>query len=160
MAIPELCTTEPGVDITEFKHGLGNVNKDGIWFGPKRTAEEYAEYRGKGTPKVMGVYLSIKNPKETDFMDTQDWIERVGNKLVVRKNAPTVQSYIDAGYDGIYLLDKDEWIAFKPEQVKSATDNQGTFDAENPDIRYQVKPEPWAKRFPKSNLHDQYIWIA
>ena len=29
------------------------------------------------------------------------------------------------------------WIAFEPEQIKSATGNRGTFDPSNPDIRYQ-----------------------
>ncbi|MGP9490817.1 PLxRFG domain-containing protein [Psychrobacter sp. AOP7-B1-24] len=30
----------------------------------------------------------------------------------------------------------DSWIVFDPEQIKSATDNVGTFDTNNPDIRY------------------------
>lgn len=52
------------------------------------------------------------------------------------------------GYDGIthtgglsrrYGSGKPHkvWIAFEPEQVKSATGNRGTFDPSNPDIRYQ-----------------------
>ncbi|MFA5405464.1 MAG: hypothetical protein WC358_11070, partial [Ignavibacteria bacterium] len=32
------------------------------------------------------------------------------------------------------------WIVFEPEQIKSATGNIGTFDAKNPDIRFQ-KPD-------------------
>ena len=52
------------------------------------------------------------------------------------------------GYDGIthtgglsstYGSGKPHkvWIAFEPEQIKSATGNKGTFDPSNPDIRYQ-----------------------
>jgi hypothetical protein len=55
----------------------------------------------------------------------------------------------DMGYDGITHIGggrynkRDDtrhrvWIAFEPTQVKSATDNVGTFDRENPDIRYAV----------------------
>ena len=33
-------------------------------------------------------------------------------------------------------LDTDVYYVFEPNQIKSATDNVGTFDANNPDIRY------------------------
>ena len=83
MAIRALCTTEQGQTSPEFKHGLGNANKDGIWFGPGNGQQKNTQNIGaRGTPKVMGVYLSIKNPKETDFMDTQDWI--IGLLIVSR----------------------------------------------------------------------------
>lgn len=48
------------------------------------------------------------------------------------------------GYDGIiseFGAGHREYIAFRPEQIKSATDNRGTFDASNPDIRYSLTPE-------------------
>ena len=41
----------------------------------------------------------------------------------------------DLGYDGVH--DGSEWVAFDPSQVKSATDNIGTFDGGNTDIRYK-----------------------
>ena len=50
-------------------------------------------------------------------------------------------------YDGIHLsydgrrngVDVETFIVFDPTQIKSATDNIGTFDGTNPDIRYQKK---------------------
>lgn len=36
-------------------------------------------------------------------------------------------------------LQKDSYVAFHPEQIKSATGNIGTFDPNNPDIRYSIK---------------------
>ena len=50
----------------------------------------------------------------------------------------------EQGYDGIKYINQIEWadenrydyIAFKPEQIKSVN-NQGTFDASNPNIYYQ-----------------------
>jgi hypothetical protein len=45
------------------------------------------------------------------------------------------------GYDGIimkYYGGLTDYIAFKPTQIKSATDNRGTFDGKDPDIRHQV----------------------
>jgi hypothetical protein len=46
-----------------------------------------------------------------------------------------------AGYDGVIYkydgLKQDEIVVFNPNQVKSATDNVGTYDTNNDDIRYQ-----------------------
>lgn len=42
-------------------------------------------------------------------------------------------------YDGIIAA--TETVAFYPEQIKSATDNIGTFDGSNPDIRYSDRKE-------------------
>ncbi len=41
----------------------------------------------------------------------------------------------DAGYDGVITTKGDEMVAFYPEQIKSATGNDGTWDADDPDIR-------------------------
>ena len=50
-------------------------------------------------------------------------------------------------YDGLHLLydgsrngvDVETYIVFSPTQIKSATDNIGTFDGSNPDIRYSKR---------------------
>ena len=43
---------------------------------------------------------------------------------------------IGLGYDGVDNYG-EEFIAFEPNQIKSATDNIGTFDSNNPDIRFR-----------------------
>ena len=40
------------------------------------------------------------------------------------------------GYDG--FKDGNHFIAIRPEQIKSATGNAGTYDVNNPDIRYSI----------------------
>lgn len=57
------------------------------------------------------------------------------------------QGLMEKGYDGIKYQNLHEgrpgaesnvaWIAFHPEQIKSAIGNQGTFDKSNHDIRFQ-----------------------
>ncbi len=53
------------------------------------------------------------------------------------------------GYDGIFIKQteydydiaggmNDQYVAFDSAQVKSATDNRGTFDGENPDITFSI----------------------
>src|SRR5699024_4026013 len=47
------------------------------------------------------------------------------------------------GYDGIMAREGDTrtYAVFEPGQVKSAVANRGTFDRENPDIRFSVDEE-------------------
>lgn len=44
------------------------------------------------------------------------------------------------GYDGAFFYEngKKTWVAFDPNQVKSATGNRGTFDINNPKITAQI----------------------
>lgn len=51
-----------------------------------------------------------------------------------------VQSMIaEKGYDGIIDYAHKEYVVFSPNQIKSATDNTGSFDPGNPDIRFSVQ---------------------
>lgn len=46
---------------------------------------------------------------------------------------------IATGHDGAFAVTQDgdtHWVAWKPTQIKSATGNRGTFDPDNPDIRF------------------------
>ena len=49
------------------------------------------------------------------------------------------------GYDGVAFTDPSSsgtpvsFVAFQPEQIKSAIGNRGSFDPRNPDIRYSVQ---------------------
>lgn len=92
-----------------------------------------------GITKTYPVYLNIRNPKRVS--DTPaEWEETHSEwwkKQIARAKAQ--------GYDGIVYLNRyedkehpaDSWIAFYPEQVKSAQENVGTYDPTNPDIRHR-----------------------
>lgn len=74
---------------------------------------------------------------------TDEW-ESKGREIELRSKKAITRDLETAGYDGIIIQqDKgsfgrstDAYIALHPEQVKSATDNIGTFDRSNPDIRF------------------------
>ena len=63
----------------------------------------------------------------------------------------------ESGFDGFVINDStrgDEHVsycAFEPTQIKSATDNVGTFDGSNPDIRYQFVGEKGAAAMDKAS---------
>lgn len=77
----------------------------------------------------------------------QEWKQE--EQRITQQAKQLLNDYMhNSKYDGI-ILAKDEGsfgrstdsvIAFSPNQVKSATDNVGTFDRGNADIRYSVKP--------------------
>lgn len=76
----------------------------------------------------------------------------------------------DSGYDGI-ILDYDghryvdgkrenvkSYIVFNRSQIKSATDNIGTFDSDNPDIRYSERIPEEAAKYAKDFSDDVSEW--
>jgi hypothetical protein len=106
--------------------------------------------------KIIPVYLSIKNPLL--ILDAGDWSEdsmarvltdmTMGDDLFadsleeatdVPGNKTFQQILRHMGYDGMVYENVGEgggtsWIAFSPTQIKSATDNVGTFDPDDPSI--------------------------
>ena len=91
----------------------------GIYF---TNAEDYADAYG---PNHIPVFLNIKNPKEMSAEDDS----MIGKEIV--------------NNDGIIVIYPEdaktnwkEYVATNPNQIKSATDNVGTF-SEDDDIRYR-----------------------
>jgi hypothetical protein len=122
--------------------GLLRSAELGFWFSEKNLAED--EYGGRHVLKLedgkrigMPVYLSIENP---NYVDTYDLMETLDNMTVEEY----LQEMEDYGYDGLIVTDQEfdnakSYVVFKPNQIKSATNNVGTFDYFNPDIRYSLK---------------------
>jgi hypothetical protein len=107
--------------------------------GNAETAVSFSE--GKEGDVMMPVHLSIQKPKEyegyEDFQSDRDSFSSID---ALKK------SLVDEGYDGIVIrnsmtdgnVDRDDWVAFKPTQIKSATGNIGTFDETNPDLSFNI----------------------
>lgn len=82
------------------------------------------------SPEVAGNYGAITMPvylkAEVGMME----------KRAARANGKSVQiDHIHSEKDG-----RDIWVVFDPNQIKSATSNNGTFDPANPDIRFSRSP--------------------
>lgn len=83
---------------------------------------------------------------EAEDVITDEWGKKIAEVSSKAKAAMT-KALEKNGYDGVFLTEDagsfgrktDAYIALRPEQVKSATDNVGTFDASNPDIRYSSR---------------------
>jgi hypothetical protein len=85
---------------------------------------------------VKPYFLNIRNIKRTDDAQSS-WDDAIE---VVKAESDNVDGIV---YENWYE-DKgsDSYIAFNPNQIKSATENVGTFDANNPDIRYSLSIAP------------------
>lgn len=111
----------------------------GFYFAPNKTgAEQYASSRG--TDIVKSFFLNLKNPDIIDsneFYDVMDWGSMPNQRFKSKASATSyakkrVEEIKSNNHDGIYVRDLDtnkniEIIAFKPNQIKSATDNSGAF---------------------------------
>lgn len=113
--------------------------ENGVYFFSESRdyAESMAEERG-GT-RVVEAYLSIRNPlyvrmQERSFTDPTQEARYI--RQAKSEGRDGVVFVLDSGNE---LVDDTFYAAFMPEQIKSATDNVGTFDRNNPDIRYSVK---------------------
>jgi len=90
-------------------------------------------WRDNPAPNVMPVYLSMQNPEIIDGIGQPSrWYDENGRKASLKA--------IAEGKDGLIIGNGDVnlYVAFKNTQIKSATGNRGTFDPNNPDIRFRT----------------------
>jgi hypothetical protein len=80
------------------------------------------------------VYLNMRNP----YYATEDDNRRLSEANSAEASREFTGRLKNEGYDGVYYNGdlRQEAVAFDSSQVKSATDNVGTFDGGNPDIRF------------------------
>lgn len=124
--------------------------------------------------RVYPVYLSIKNPIEMDALKANRLGARL-NSMSSKEIEDFIRDLESRGYDGIATYSDEgtlfsearmdgrvqrQFIPFKASQIKSVM-NTGTFDPNNPDIRYSIEPElptlshspnyPYEQRVPEIN---------
>lgn len=113
--------------------------------------DEYIEVEWKGND-------INKEYELTDFDYGSNDAELIKGFLngIAAGNKDVTEAYLEmlkdsTGYDGIaYNTDNtDYYVAFTPEQIKSATDNIGTFDKGKGDIRYSKQLDIDGKEFVK-----------
>ena len=119
--------TDADFNVFDMDKTRANMDIRGAFFSPW---EDDAKGYGKN---VRAFYLSIQNPA------TGDQAYKALNMFKGQNNAGVkARDYlIQQGYDGV-INENEEYIAFYPEQIKSATENVGTFDPNNPDVRYSL----------------------
>lgn len=140
-------------DFTVFdKAKIGSATDYGIWGrGFYFTNMENTPYGNK----KLALFLNIRNPfifndyksaeEIGDYLNIWDGNFHEDDRFGIFRPYATGAAQIadsaqERGHDGlIAVLGKwTEYIAFEPNQIKSATDNRGTYDPKNPDITFSV----------------------
>ncbi len=152
--------TERSKPISIFKGGKSGYLGPGIYFTPeKRTASKYTGMYGDGL--VYEGFVNMRNPLAISYADKpakvildavkegvyEKRIETQGNESQLLKKADLTKLR-KKGYDGIVWLPKNayatgsytsgEMLLFESNQIKSATDNRGTFSKYEDDITMSV----------------------
>jgi hypothetical protein len=103
-----------------------------------KTASEYAWSDSGEGGRILPVYLSIKNPANSDDLATASNAVRMKNGGEYPSESDLMDELKSMGHDG--WRSGDEYVAFDKTQIKSAIGNRGTFDTANPNILYQSTP--------------------
>ena len=113
-------------------------------------AESMADERGGN--RIIEAYLKMKNPY-TVKLSPKQFTDNIAE-------APSIRYAKEHGHDGVifeYDGSKEDlaydkfYVVFDSAQIKSATDNIGTFDKTNPDIRFSASARQASER-DKQNL--------
>ena len=185
---------QTGNDFTVFdtKHtGAGEFDSEmptGIFMKPTNSNI------GLSGSKQMALYANIRNPLTVNnraelvrfyeqnidgYKEAREDINNIDSEYEASKKAKSlIDDYFrNSNYDGV-IVNNDvgsfgrstkTYIAFSNTQVKSATDNIGTFDGENPDIKYAIDDtkqeevdfrkaltrEEWASFYSSLNKYNQ-----
>ena len=128
-----------GANFTVFKSENGTY-----WFSESTDyAEAMAEERAGKNGRVGAFYLDMKNPYRAKLPP--------GQFTDPGYEKPIIDKAKSGGYDGVIIENDTDsdieaetfYVVFSPNQIKSATDNIGTFDRGNNDIRYSIEDSGW-----------------
>ena len=124
--------------VTTYKKGVNFFSSDINYVKSHKATDPYTNKEvevGYGK-NVNGVFLNIKNPK---VLGENDGLNTSMAENILKRN-PDVDGII--GHDAMFndnidlgwVSEGTEYVTSNPNQIKSATDNVGTFSRENNDI--------------------------
>ena len=143
---PKIVYHGTGSDFNTFdksRQGENYVQGEGGFFftSSRKSAESYAKLAGEdGKGRVVEAYLSIQKPYEVTAYG--DYVQAPAEKYDDHRSEYLNEAEMQ-GCNGIIIKGEKSnlYVVFEPNQIKSATDNIGTFDESNSDIRYSREPE-------------------
>ena len=136
------------------------------WFGDWQNEPTDASktVNADGTPKVVyydavnsgsGVYrLTDSEAGEPVYLNMRRPY-RISQQPNPQAEKEIIRRAKQKGYDGVVIAGQDKrYLAFAQTQIKSATDNVGTFDRKSADIRYSIKKSGTKKAAEDGGIYD------
>lgn len=122
--------------------------------------QEFYEWNGKKRPEIRTIMRDVlrndtpESRREILAASTFTALKEIYNidseyhpEGIMTRNPEITEAIKQHGHDGIIQSrDGDEVIVFSPTQIKSATENNGAYDPQNPDIRYSLSEYSEADR--------------
>ena len=111
--------------------------------------DEIKDYRDSFLSNFEDTYSVSKdkaiNEAVNSIFENDSFVDQIAELIVVSGGETLVLQAVEKalGFDGVYVenfLDGEAkvYLAWQPNQIKSAVNNQGPFDISNPDIRFSV----------------------
>ena len=157
--------TEPNIEVYDLRKAV--EVEGGIFFTDDiGVADQYTYERAYGDiisdeplGDVTEAYLSFQNPLEYKLKPNQQIVDAV-------EMTRAIKFAKEKGHDGLVVRNIDDsigmtgdisdiYVAFKPEQIKSATGNRGTFDAGERNINYMPSDRKAPTRQPANRITRQ-----
>lgn len=142
-----------GEDFAEFRDlsgrstGHATATLGHFFTADQKLARSYAEKASRGVPaeeRLVDAYLAIRNPYQMSLDEAQE--------LDSPEASRAFREYLERqGFDGIHIEGADSWVAFRSSQIKSASENRGTFDPSSPNI-YFSNPDRAADQVPVTSV--------
>nr|DAW82413.1 MAG TPA: ParB ddrB-like ParB superfamily domain [Caudoviricetes sp.] len=117
----------PDIDVSRLGFFFTDDIEEAKYYTEKTTNDGYE--RDGDTPQVYSTFLNLRDPYEVATgEDATYYIDNNTRVLYAEDN----------GYDGVIVQGESNvvYLAFEPNNIKSATENSGSFDGMNDDIRY------------------------
>lgn len=136
---PKVVYHGTGANFTVFKSENGTY-----WFSESTDYAEAMAYERAGkNGRVGAFYLDMKNPYRAKLPP--------GQFTDPGYEKPIIEKAKSGGYDGVIIENDTDsdieaetfYVVFLQNQIKSATDNIGTFDRGNNDTRYSIEDSGW-----------------
>lgn len=145
-------------DLNQSGKNYGDTSEGFFFFTNKRngyqdSALDYARESAKesGKPRIVAAYLDIRNPLRLDsngYYTPTAYYDANASKIY--------DQYLNGDYDGVIIENSDKskddsiiYLLDNAAEIKSATDNVGTFDRNNPDIRYASAQQRFRDALPE-----------
>lgn len=124
---------------------------------PLHRKYDWGTYRAGG---VYSLFMNLRNPKIVDYKgqtwkaDGMNINDEVAKAMQEGYDGFIAKNIIDVGFTDVTPPASNDYIAFNNTDVKSATDNNGNFDASNPNILFQIAGEIGAENLDNSEVQD------
>ena len=145
-------------DLNQSGKNYGDTSEGFFFFTNKRngyqdSALDYARESAKetGKPRIVAAYLDIRNPLRLDsngYYTPTAYYDANASKIY--------DQYLNGDYDGVIIENSDKskddsiiYLLDNAAEIKSATDNVGTFNRNNPDIRYASAQQRFRDALPE-----------